>query len=59
MLDTDQDGKARFTGLPVGEYEVRLTLPDGYWPVYGNTVTRGQVRRHEVSSSAIAVEPIA
>jgi len=58
-LYTDQDGNARFTGLPVGEYEVRLTLPDGYWPVYGNTVVRAEVRRHEVSSRAIAVEPIA
>jgi SdrD B-like protein len=57
-LYTDEDGKARFTGLPVGEYEVRLTLPDGYWPVHGNTVTRGQVRGHEVSSMSFAVEPI-
>lgn len=55
---TDQDGKAQFTGLPVGEYELRVTPPDGYWPVYGNTVSHAEVRSHEASNQFIEVEPI-
>ena len=31
-VQTDLDGKYKFTNLPDGEYELRVILPDGYMP---------------------------
>lgn len=56
---TDADGHFGFSGLPVGEYEVRVTPPAGWWLVYGHNVTHAEVRMTEHPQLWLQVEPVA
>ena len=56
---TDANGHFGFTDLPVGEYEIRLTPPAGWWLVYGSNVTNSEVRRTEYPDLRFVVEPVA
>jgi hypothetical protein len=53
-----QDGKFRFDGLPVGEYEMRLVPPPGWWLQYGGNVSSASVLASESGYQFIQVEPI-
>jgi len=55
---TDQNGRYEVTGLPVGEYEMRMTPPPGWWLVYGSNVSYAEVRATETGDGFIQVEPI-
>ncbi|MFT7866991.1 MULTISPECIES: SdrD B-like domain-containing protein [Amycolatopsis] len=54
---TDRNGDFRFTGLPVGEYEVRVTPPAGWWLTYGSGVGTAEVRSTEYGELILEVEP--
>jgi SdrD B-like protein len=54
---TDGNGDFRFTGLPVGEYEVRVTPPAGWWLTSGSTVGRVEVRSSGHAVLVLEVEP--
>ncbi len=54
---TDRNGDFRFTGLPVGEYEMRVTPPAGWWLTYGGNVGTTEVRSHEHPFVVLEVEP--
>jgi hypothetical protein len=54
---TDRNGDFRFTGLPVGEYEVRVTPPAGWWLTYGSGVGQADVRSNEHGDLTFEVEP--
>lgn len=56
---SDQDGVLRFTGLPVGEYEVRVSPPAGWWMVRGSNVTHSEVRLPGMASLSMNIEPVA
>ncbi|HEV7980720.1 hypothetical protein [Amycolatopsis sp.] len=55
---SDQDGKFRFDDLPVGEYEMRLIPPSGWWLQYGGNVSSALVLASGSGSQFIQVEPI-
>ncbi|MDT7725815.1 MAG: hypothetical protein QOI21_2391 [Actinomycetota bacterium] len=57
-VHTDRDGKFEVNGLPVGEYEMRMTPPPGWWLVYGGSVGHAEVRATETAQYFIQVEPI-
>ncbi|MFF1607882.1 carboxypeptidase-like regulatory domain-containing protein, partial [Amycolatopsis sp. NPDC058278] len=54
---TDRNGDFRFTGLPVGEYELRVTPPAGWWLTYGSDVGLADVRADEYGELVFDVEP--
>ena len=54
---TGEDGTYRFTGLPVGTYEIRVRPPDGYWLRHGGLVSNAGVRAHEHANLAHQLEP--
>lgn len=54
---TDRNGDFRFTGLPVGEYELRVTPPAGWWLTYGSDVGTADVRADEYGELVFDVEP--
>ncbi|WIY07507.1 SdrD B-like domain-containing protein [Amycolatopsis mongoliensis] len=54
---TDRNGDFRFTGLPVGEYEIRVTPPTGWWLTYGGNVGSTEVRADEHPDLVYEVEP--
>jgi hypothetical protein len=55
---SDQNGKVRFEDLPVGQYEMRLTPPPGWWLQYGDNVSSALVLATGESQQIIQVEPI-
>jgi SdrD B-like protein len=54
---TDGNGDFRFTGLPVGEYEVRVTPPAGWWLTSGSNVGSVEVRSSGYAVLVFEVEP--
>jgi hypothetical protein len=56
---TDAEGHFAFADLPVGEYEMRVRPPAGWWLVYGGNVGHSDVRRNEHGDMWLQVEPVA
>jgi hypothetical protein len=54
---TGEDGRFLFTGLPVGNYEMRVRPPEGWWLKYGGGVGSAEVRANEHGEQSLEVVP--
>jgi hypothetical protein len=54
---TGEDGRFLFTGLPVGNYEMRVRPPQGWWLKYGGGVGSADVRANEHGEQSLEVVP--
>jgi hypothetical protein len=54
---TGEDGRFLLTGLPVGEYEMRVRPAEGWWLKYGGGVSSAEVRANEHGEQVLEVVP--